>query len=136
MPKLQVTEPRNRLLGDMPKIGIRPTIDGRLGGVREGLEEQTMGMARRVAAFLTANLLKIVDGGWFPLLLGVCLMIVMLTWRRGTRILFQKTRRLEVPLDDLVKRLDKKPPHRVPGTAIFLTGDPASARAGARGASR
>ena len=56
MPNLQVTEPRNRLLGDMPKIGIRPTIDGRLGGVRESLEEQTMGMARRVAAFLTANL--------------------------------------------------------------------------------
>jgi L-fucose isomerase len=40
----------------MPKIGIRPTIDGRLGGVRESLEEQTMGMARRVAAFLTENL--------------------------------------------------------------------------------
>ena len=36
------TEPRNRLIGDMPKIGIRPTIDGRLGGVRESLEEQTM----------------------------------------------------------------------------------------------
>lgn len=54
--QLQVTEPRNRLLGDLPKIGIRPTIDGRLGGVRESLEEQTMGMARRVAAFLSANL--------------------------------------------------------------------------------
>jgi KUP system potassium uptake protein len=79
------------------------------------------------AAFLTANLLKIAEGGWFPVLLGVALMIVMLTWRKGSRILFDKTRRLEVPLDDLVTRLEKKPPHRVPGTAIFLTGDPTSA---------
>jgi KUP system potassium uptake protein len=79
------------------------------------------------SAFLAANLLKIVEGGWFPVLLGVALMIVMLTWRRGSRILFDKTRRLEVPLDDLVTRLEKKPPHRVPGTAIFLTGDPTSA---------
>ena len=54
--KLQVTEARNRLLGELPKIGIRPTIDGRLGGVRESLEEQTMGMAHQVAAFLSANL--------------------------------------------------------------------------------
>jgi len=48
--------PHNRLIGDMPKIGIRPTIDGRLGGVRESLEEQTMNMARNVAAFLSQNL--------------------------------------------------------------------------------
>ncbi|MBL7200888.1 MAG: L-fucose isomerase [Anaerolineae bacterium] len=48
--------PRNRLVGDMPKIGIRPTIDGRLGGVRESLEEQTMSMARSVARLLTENL--------------------------------------------------------------------------------
>jgi len=48
--------PRNRLVGDMPKIGIRPTIDGRRGGVREALEEQTMGMARSAARFLEANL--------------------------------------------------------------------------------
>ena len=46
----------NRLIGEMPKIGIRPAIDGRLGGVRESLEEQTMGMARNVARFLEQNL--------------------------------------------------------------------------------
>lgn len=51
-----MTAPVNRLIGDMPKIGIRPTIDGRLGGVRESLEEPTMGMARAVAAFLSENL--------------------------------------------------------------------------------
>ncbi len=49
-------EPHNRLIGSMPKIGIRPTIDGRRKGVRESLEDQTMGLARRVAAFLTENL--------------------------------------------------------------------------------
>jgi len=48
--------PENKLVGDMPKIGIRPTIDGRLGGVRESLEEQTMNMANAVAKLLTENL--------------------------------------------------------------------------------
>jgi len=46
----------NNRLGNYPKIGIRPTIDGRLGGVRETLEEQTMGMAQRAAKFLEDNL--------------------------------------------------------------------------------
>ena len=53
---MNVNPPVNRLIGDMPKIGIRPTIDGRLGGVRESLEEQTLNMARNVAEFLSANL--------------------------------------------------------------------------------
>jgi L-fucose isomerase len=48
--------PHNRLIGEMPKIGIRPTIDGRLGGVRESLEQQTMALARAVARFLSENL--------------------------------------------------------------------------------
>ena len=46
----------NRLRGDLPKIGIRPTIDGRMGGVRESLEDQTMNMARNAAKFLSGNL--------------------------------------------------------------------------------
>ncbi len=48
----------------------------------------------------------------------------MITWRRGTAILAQKTRRVEVPLDTLVASLEKKPPHIAPGTAVFLTSDP------------
>ena len=77
--------------------------------------------------FLSANMLKVVEGGWVPLALGGLVMLVMYTWRRGTRILFAKTRRLETPLDDLVRILEKKPPQRVPGTAVFLTSDPKSA---------
>ena len=50
---MNVTEPKNRLIGVPPKVGIRPTIDGRLGGVREGLEDQTMGLARAVADLLS-----------------------------------------------------------------------------------
>jgi KUP system potassium uptake protein len=77
--------------------------------------------------FLSANMLKVVQGGWVPLALGGMVMLVMYTWRRGTRILYAKTRRLETPLDDLVRILEKKPPQRVPGTAVFLTSDPKSA---------
>jgi L-fucose isomerase len=53
---LKINRPQNRLVGSNPKIGIRPTIDGRLGGVRESLEKQTMTMAKNAAKFLTQNL--------------------------------------------------------------------------------
>ena len=77
--------------------------------------------------FLSANILKIFEGGWMPLALGSMVMLIMYTWRRGSRILSEKTRRLELPLADLIRILEKKPPIRVPGTAIFLTSDPLSA---------
>ncbi len=54
--ELKLNPPHNRLIGELPKIGIRPTIDGRRRGVRESLEEQTMGMARTAADFLSTNL--------------------------------------------------------------------------------
>ncbi len=76
--------------------------------------------------FMVANLLKIMSGGWVPLLLGAALMVVMLTWRRGSRLLFAKTRRLEIPLVELVDKLEADPPPRIAGTAIFLTSDPDS----------
>jgi KUP system potassium uptake protein len=51
----------------------------------------------------------------------------MYTWRRGSRLLFEKSRKLEFPLADLVAMLEKRPPQRVSGTAVFLTSDPESA---------
>jgi KUP system potassium uptake protein len=77
--------------------------------------------------FFSANLLKIVEGGWAPLAFAALVMTIMYTWRRGSRLLFEKTRRQEMPLRDLVARLERKPPQRVPGTAVFLTSDPHSA---------
>jgi KUP system potassium uptake protein len=74
--------------------------------------------------FLGANLLKVFEGGWVPLALGGAVMVVMYTWRRGSRLLFEKTRKEELPLADLVRMLEKKPPIRVPGTAVFLTSTP------------
>ena len=77
--------------------------------------------------FLGANLLKIHEGGWMPLALGGLVMLVMYTWRRGSRLLFDKTRKQEMPLRALVAMLEKKAPTKVPGTAVFLTSDPTSA---------
>ena len=74
--------------------------------------------------FLAANLLKIADGGWMPLALGALVVTVMYTWRRGSRLLLKKTRKLEMPLDFLVASLEKRPPQQVAGTAVFLTSDP------------
>jgi KUP system potassium uptake protein len=76
------------------------------------------------ATFFTSNLLKLFDGAWAPLAFASFLILLMVTWRRGTKILAEKTRRSEVPLDMLVRNLEKKPPHRVQGTAVFLTSDP------------
>src|SRR5207344_1909796 len=74
--------------------------------------------------FLAANLLKVLEGGWVPLALGGIVMVLMYTWRRGSKLLFEKSRKLEFPLADLVAMLEKRPPQRVPGTAVFLTSDP------------
>jgi KUP system potassium uptake protein len=74
--------------------------------------------------FFSANLLKLFEGAWVPLLFGLGMAILIWTWRRGSVILINKTRRTEVPLVDLVKSLEKRPPHIVKGTAVFLTSDP------------
>ncbi len=75
-------------------------------------------------AFLFAASMKLTEGAWLPVLFGGVIVLAMITWRRGTGILMQKTRRTEVPLESLVHSLEKKSPHVVPGTAVFLTSDP------------
>lgn len=76
--------------------------------------------------FFVANLLKLFHGAWVPLLFGAVIAIIVWTWMRGAALLFAKTRKLEVPMKDLVQSLEKRPPHIVNGTAIFLTSDPDS----------
>jgi KUP system potassium uptake protein len=78
-------------------------------------------------AFFSANMLKVFEGGWVPLLVGSLLALVMYTWVRGSRVLVRATRKNEAELDWLLRKLEAKPPHRVPGTAVFLTGDPTHA---------
>jgi KUP system potassium uptake protein len=80
-------------------------------------------------AFFAANMLKLLSGGYMPVLLAIALVMLMWTWVRGTKILFDKTRKTDVPLIELVGMLSKSPPVRVKGMAIFLTSDPETAPA-------
>jgi KUP system potassium uptake protein len=74
--------------------------------------------------FFSATLLKIADGGWFPLAIGACVFAVMTTWRRGREVLLERLRTSSVPLEPFLKSLFVDPPRRVPGTAVFLTATP------------
>ena len=80
-------------------------------------------------AFFAANMLKLFSGGYMPVLLAIALIMLMWTWVRGTKILFDKTRKTDVPLLELVGMLSKSPPVRVKGMAVFLTSDPETAPA-------
>jgi KUP system potassium uptake protein len=79
--------------------------------------------------FFGANLLKLFQGAYMPLVFGAFLILLMWTWVRGSRIVYEKERRDSVALVDLLKMLEKSKPNRVPGTAVFLTSDPEMAPA-------
>ena len=71
--------------------------------------------------FLGSNVMRVAQGGWFPIAIGALIVLVMLTWMKGVAILGDKTQRDSLPLADLIESLRTRPPHRAPGTAIFLT---------------
>ena len=77
--------------------------------------------------FFVSNIAKVLDGGWVSILVALIVLLIMGTWVRGSRYLFEKTRKNEVALEFLAEQMSKKPPFVVPGTAVFLTSDPQSA---------
>ena len=72
-------------------------------------------------SFWAANLIKIKDGGWFPLMLGLGCFVCLMTWYTGRRLLREKLIEHSIPLADFVTSILAYPPHRVDGTAVFLT---------------
>jgi KUP system potassium uptake protein len=76
------------------------------------------------AAFFSATLLKIAEGGWFPLAIGAAVFTLMTTWRRGREILFERLRTSTVPLEPFLESLFRDAPQRVAGTSVFLTATP------------
>jgi KUP system potassium uptake protein len=75
-------------------------------------------------SFFAATLFKVVDGGWFPLTLGIVMLTVMLTWRRGREILLGQLSMSSVPLGPFLESLFIDTPTRIPGTAVFMTSTP------------
>jgi KUP system potassium uptake protein len=75
-------------------------------------------------AFLGANLIKIPQGGWFPLVVAVVIFTVMTTWKRGSRLVFALEQDLEMRLSEFLERIAADPPERTAGTAAFLSANP------------
>lgn len=71
-------------------------------------------------AFLGANLFKILDGGWVPLVVGIFIFTYMTTWKTGRKILAGRMAEKVIPLDDFLKQVAKENPNRAPGTAIYM----------------
>ncbi|PXX46455.1 potassium transporter Kup [Undibacterium pigrum] len=74
-------------------------------------------------SLFSANALKFFHGGYFPILLGLVIFTVMLTWKRGRELVFDNLKRHAIPLEDFLESLFVSPPVRVAGTAVFLRGE-------------
>lgn len=75
-------------------------------------------------AFFGANVMKIVYGGWLPLVIGAVLFTLMTTWKTGRRIVADRLSARAIPLNDFMAAVADRPPIRVPGTAVFMTAQP------------
>jgi KUP system potassium uptake protein len=75
-------------------------------------------------AFLGANLFKIEEGGWFPLAAGAVIFALLSTWKKGREAMARQMAGSSLPLDLFLPDLVRHPPHRIPGTAVFMTSNP------------
>ena len=73
--------------------------------------------------FFSANIVKVIDGGWFPLLIGAFMFTLMMTWKQGRRLMSQSLRDDAIDLKSFLESVFLSPPTRVPGTAVFLVSD-------------
>jgi KUP system potassium uptake protein len=76
------------------------------------------------SAFLGANVIKIADGGWLPLVIGGSILMAMTTWKTGRRIVAERLTERAFPLKYFLEQIATRPPARVPGTAVFMTAQP------------
>ena len=75
-------------------------------------------------AFFSSNLLKLLDGGWFPLMIGGAIFLLMMTWKQGRALLNDSLRQDALDLPSFLEAVFVSPPARVAGTAVFLTAEP------------
>lgn len=75
-------------------------------------------------AFFSSNMMKLLDGGWFPLMIGGSIFLLMLTWKDGRRLMTAKLKVDAIDLDSFLEAVFVSPPTRVEGTAVFLTAEP------------
>jgi KUP system potassium uptake protein len=76
------------------------------------------------AVFFAANVVKVLDGGWFPLLIGVAMFTLMMTWKQGRRLMSKRIREEAIDLPSFLEAVFVSPPTRVAGTAVFLSAEP------------
>ncbi|WP_028454999.1 potassium transporter Kup [Chitinilyticum litopenaei] len=97
-------------------------LGNRLAGWRKSVVFAVLGLLLLIdMAFLSANTLKIHAGGWVPLLIGLVAFTLMMTWKRGRTLLYERLREGEMPLEGFVEAMESSGTQRVDGTAIFMT---------------
>ncbi|MCE3010407.1 MAG: potassium transporter Kup [Proteobacteria bacterium] len=74
-------------------------------------------------AFFATNVVKVMDGGWVPLAIGAGIYLLMSTWQSGRKILAQRLKARSIPMVEFIQKLEVEKPQRVPGNAIYMSGD-------------